>query len=431
LRSRSYRNGEISHKSLETDEREARVAARGTETVVTAALAAAAAVAILTLAAAAWTGPSALLAVGIQALVAASSLALIRVGQRRAERPADAAHPFGYGKEIAFWSFVVAILLYALGAGAAMHEGIVAVADPRPVAGWTYMLAVLAAALVPLLYAAAQAGAEVRRRSGSGPTLIALRDLNDPALASALIQTFAGVAGLAVAAAGLGLSYLTGSEAIDGGGAVLIGLLLAAVAAFLSIEVRALVIGEAASPAVIHDVRAAIAAERGLGRPIGAINEIRTLQLGANDILVVASVDFEDRTTAAGIEAATSRIEQAIKARHPAVRRFYMEGQSAREHTRAERASAEAGPAGPACQTAPATKPAIEIPASSAEPAAPTPAPVAPHAAPPVASPVFRDAATPASPASTPVAAKPAAPAPTLPARESRKGRKRQKGKRH
>lgn len=395
------------------------MAAEGTAKVVTAALAATGIIAVATLAAAAATGASVLLAAAIQALVAASSLALLHAGLRRAARPADAAHPFGYAKEIAFWSFVVAILLFALGAGVAIHDGVTKLVDPRRLAVPSWSFAVLAAALALALPVAAQARAAWQRRRPSGSASTTLRDLNDPALASAVIQTAAGVAGLVLTGLALGTTWLTGTSAADGYGAIAVGLLLAGTAALMSVEVRALIIGEAASPAVLHDVRAAIAAERGAGRTVGAINEIRSLELGPGDILVAASVDFEDTASAAAIEAATSRIETTIKARHPSVRRFFMEGQSARDHLRAEQASSGATPAKET--TAPSPRhDAASAHASRAPATASTPP-----------EPVSRPAAAPPSQLAAPAAAGTvSAPPASLPQRESRKGRKRHKGKR-
>lgn len=358
----------------------------GSTGVVVAALAANLGIALAKFAAAAWTGSSAMLSEAIHSLVDTSNQGLLLLGLRRAERPADAAHPFGYAKELYFWSFVVAILLFSLGAGVALYEGIEKLIDPRPVTDHHVNYIVLAVAFVLEGLSFAKATGEFNRRRGLTPALVALRASKDPALFTVLLEDLAALTGLAIAALGIGLSDWTGSPAPDGYASVLIGLLLGAVAAFMSVEIRSLIIGEAASSAVLHDIRAAIAAERGVGRPVRAINEIRSMHLGPRDILVAASVDFEDEATAAEIEAATTRIERAIRVRHPAVRRFFMEGQSAHDYARAEAALAD--------ETAPAVFPA--------------------HAA------------------LAPLAALPAAPSAPRPSDPplSRKARKRQKGKR-
>jgi len=354
------------------------VASGGSTGTLIVALAASVVAALAKFTAAAWTGSSALLSDAIHSLVGASNQLLLLRALKRPDQPADGFHPFGYARELYFWSAVVAILLFSLGAGVAIHQGITALVDPRPLTDPAIGLGALALALVVQAYAAARALAELDRRRGSMPYVIALRTSKDPALVIVVAETVAAVAGVLIAAAGLAVSELTRAPAADAYAAIAIGLLLGAVAIFMSVEVRSLIIGEAASPDVIQDIRAAIAAERGIGRPIRAINEIRAMHLGPADILVAASVDFEDGETAASIEAATSRVERAIKASHPSVRRFFMEGQSARDHDAAERAgpprsakpaSSAAAPASPAPKAAAATvaKAAVALPAAGSE----------------------------------------------------------------
>lgn len=320
------------------------MAVEGSGRVVAVALTASVVLALSKFTAAAWTGSSAMLAEAIHSLVAAASQALLVVGLARARRPADALHPFGYAKELNFWSFVVAILLFSLGAGVALYEGIGRLIDPRPIVDPHVNYSVLVVAFVLAGLCAAQARQAADTQRGTAATRVPLRAMKDPALLTVTLQSYAALAGLTIAALGLALSRATGSTTPDAYAAIAVGLLLGVVAAIMSVEIRSLIVGEAASAAVLHDVRAAIAAERGVGRPVRAINEIRTMQLGPTDVLVAASVDFEDGETAAAIEAATSRIEQAVKARHPSVRRFFMEGQSARDHAAAEAVSSRGAP---------------------------------------------------------------------------------------
>lgn len=324
------------------------MATGGSTGVVVVALAANLGIAFSKFVAAAWTGSSAMLAEAIHSLVDTSNQGLLLLGIKRSQRPADAVHPFGYSKELYFWSFVVAILLFSLGAGVAIYEGVDKLLDPHPVTDPIVNYVVLAVAFALESVSAWKATDEFNRRRGEVPALIALRASKDPALFTVLLEDMAALIGLTIAAIGIAISDITGSPAADGYASILIGLLLGAVAAFMSVEIRSLIIGEAASPAVLRDIHAAIAAEQGPGHPIRTINEIRTMHLGSTDILVAASVDFEDNETAASIEAATSRIEQTIRARHPSVRRFFMESQSASDHARAEQALADPPPAAPA-----------------------------------------------------------------------------------
>lgn len=376
--------------------------------------------------AAAWTGSSAMLSEAIHSLVDTGNQALLLLGIKRAERPADAVHPFGYSKELYFWGFVVAVLLFSLGAGIAIYEGVQKLIEPRPVTDPYVNYAVLAVAFVLEAISAHRAIGEFNSRRGNVPATAALRASKDPALFTVLLEDIAALIGLAIAATGIAIAHATGSPTADAYASILIGLLLGAVAAFMSIEIRSLIIGESASPEVRRDIQEAILAEVGPDRPIRAVNEIRTMHLGPTDILVVASVDFEDDETAASIEAAVSRIEATIHTHTPAVRRIFIEGQSARDYARSEEILAGLPPktvAAPATRSteraltaqAPAGMPPS---ASEAETAAPTQAdrPAAPPAALLSAPP-------------TPAPREPSAPSPAD--RTSRKGRKRQKGKRH
>jgi cation diffusion facilitator family transporter len=331
----------------------ANVATSGSTGVVIVALAANVGIAVAKFVAAAWTGSSAMLSEAIHSLVDTGNQGLLLLGIKRAQRPADALHPFGYSRELYFWSFVVAILLFSLGAGVAIYEGVDKLLDPHPITDPFVNYAVLAVAFALEAFSATKATSEFNRRRGSAPALIALRSSKDPALFTVLLEDLAALIGLTIAAIGIGISHATGSPAADGYASILIGLLLGAVAAFMSIEIRSLIIGEAASPAARRDIQEAIVAELAPGRPLRAVNEIRTVHLGPRDILVAASVDFEDGETAASIEAATTRIENAIRARHPEVRRIYIEGQSARDYARAERAL-EGLPPNPESAPAPA-----------------------------------------------------------------------------
>jgi cation diffusion facilitator family transporter len=384
------------------------VAAGGSTGVVVVALAANLGIAAAKFVAAAWTGSSAMLAEAVHSLVDTGNQALLLLGIRRAERPADAVHPFGYAKELYFWGFVVAVLLFSLGAGVAIYEGVLKLIDPRPVTDHLVNYVVLAIAFVLEALSATKAIGEFNRRRGTAPAFAALRASKDPALFTVLLEDIAALTGIAIATVGIAITDLTGSPTADGYASILIGLLLGAVAAFMSIEIRSLIIGEAAAPSVRRDIQEAIVAEMGAGRPIRAVNEIRTMHLGPRDILVVASVDFDDAVTAADIEAAVARVEATIHTHTPAVRHIFIEGQSARDYARAEDVLAGRPP-----------KMALLPPARTE----PDPAPSTPDA-PATAAPLALAAQPPAAPKQA--QARASSPAD----RTSRKGRKRAKHKR-
>ncbi|HEX2843464.1 cation diffusion facilitator family transporter [Hyphomicrobium sp.] len=359
------------------------MAAGGSTGVVVVALVANLGIAIAKFVASAWTGSSAMLSEAIHSLVDTSNQGLLLLGIKRSQRPADAIHPFGYSKELYFWSFVVAILLFSLGAGVAIYEGVDKLLDPHPITDPIVNYVVLAVAFVLEGISVWKATGEFNRRRGQAPALAALRASKDPALFTVLLEDMAALIGLTIATIGIAISHVTGSPTADGYASILIGLLLGAVAAFMSVEIRSLLIGEAASPAVRRDIMEAILAEQRQGHPIRAVNDIRTMHLGPTDILVVASVDFEDGETAASIEAAVARIEATIRTHTPAVRRIFIEGQSARDHERAERALAGLPPkpdAPPVEPQAPPAKPAAAKPGtphSGQSSASVSPSPVA------------------------------------------------------
>lgn len=301
------------------------MSAGGSTTVVAIALACNLGIATAKFVAAAWSGSSAMLSEAIHSLVDTSNQGLLLVGLKRSKRPADERHPFGYAMELYFWSFVVAIVLFSLGAGVAIYEGVDKLLHPHPIEHVNILYIVLGVSVVLEGISTYQCVREFNARRGATPWFTALRTSKDPSLYTVLLEDFAALAGLCVALAGVIAVDKFGIAQADGVASIVIGLLLALVAAFMSIETKALLIGEAAEPEVLAGLRALIGAECGAGKPISAINTIKTMHLGPEDILVVASVDFEDGQSARSVEATNGRIEAAIKARYPAVRQLFLE----------------------------------------------------------------------------------------------------------
>ena len=279
-----------------------------------------------------WTSSSAMLSEAIHSLVDTSNQALLLYGDKRSRRPADERHPFGYARELYFWSFVVAILLFALGAGFSIYEGFEKLLHPHPITDPYVNYIVLGVALCIEGYATSVAIREFNSRRGATGIVRHLRDSKDPALITILLEDLAAISGLVVAFLGVLVAHVFAVHQADGVASIAIGLVLAFVAVFLSIEVKGLLIGEAARPDVQDGIRLLIDAEKASNGHILAINEIRTMQLGAKDVLVAASVDFDDTSTAADVKDTTQRLEKAIKAAYPDVRKFYIEVQDAQDH---------------------------------------------------------------------------------------------------
>ena len=308
------------------------MAAGGSTSVVIVALGANLGIALAKFAAAAWTGSSAMLSEAIHSLVDTSNQGLLLLGLKRSARPADDRHPFGYSKEVYFWSFVVAVLLFSMGAGVSIYEGIHKLADPHPIHDAHVNYIVLGIAIALEGVSTWKALSEFNARYRGKGLLAALRQSKDAALLTVVLEDLAAMAGLTVALVGVLAADLLGFVAADGIASIIIGLILALVAVFMSIEVKSLIIGEAADAEVQRGIRALINAETRAGRPIRAINEVRTMHLGPEDVLVAASVDYRDGVTSADIEATTSRLEAAITERYPSVRRLYLEAQAHGDH---------------------------------------------------------------------------------------------------
>ncbi len=301
--------------------------ASGSRKVVIAAMIGNGLIAVTKFAASAFTGSSAMFAEAVHSVVDTGNQALLLYGLRRAARPADAAHPFGYGKEIYFWAFVVAILLFSLGAGISLYEGISKVRAPHGLenAVWNYV--VLGLAMVFEAAAWWVAFREFNRVRGKVPILRAVRQSKDPALFTVLFEDSAAMLGLAAAFVGVFCADRLGIAWADGAASIAIGVILASAAIMLAIETKGLLIGEAADDAIVAEI-VGMAGQAGF---VDAVNEVRTMHFGPDDILVNLSVDARDTLTADVVEAGISRLETEIKARHPAVSRVFIEIQTARD----------------------------------------------------------------------------------------------------
>jgi len=300
--------------------------ASGSTRVVIVALIGNSAIAVTKFVAATVTGSSAMFAEGVHSVVDTGNQLLLLVGLKRAAKPADAHHPFGYGKEIYFWAFVVAILLFALGAGISIYEGVHKIRHPHPLDNvvWNYVVLGLAMAF--------EAGAwwvaykEFNKVRGKLPLLRAVRQSKDPALFTVLFEDSAAMLGLVAAFIGIFCAAQFGILWADGAATLAIGFILAAAATFLAIETKGLLVGEAADSGLAGDVVRLVEQQ---DFAVG-VNEVRTIHFGPRDVLVNLSVDARDTVAAVQIEKGVSSLERAIKAQHPEVTRVFIEIQGAR-----------------------------------------------------------------------------------------------------
>ncbi len=292
--------------------------------VIYAALAGNTLIAITKFIAAALTGSSAMLSEGIHSTVDTGNQLLLLHGLRRARRPADEDFPFGYGKEIYFWSFVVAILIFSVGAGISLYEGIQHLMHPAELTAPHINYIVLGLALLFEGVAWYMAYREFNKARGRRGYLAAIRHGKDPSLFVVLFEDSAAMLGIVAAFAGVWLTALTGSHVYDAVASILIGLILALTAAWLAWETQGLLIGESANREVVRSIR-----KLALAFPeILRTNEVLTMHMGPRYILVNLSVEFQDEATAVDIERIVAQLDRQIKAAHPAVKRVFVEAES-------------------------------------------------------------------------------------------------------
>ncbi|MEJ2641980.1 MAG: cation diffusion facilitator family transporter [Desulfosarcinaceae bacterium] len=287
------------------------------------AIAANVAIAVSKFVAAFFSGSSSMFSEGVHSLVDTGNGALLLYGIRRSKRSPDADHPYGYGKEIFFWSFIVAILVFALGGGIALYEGVKHLFHPRSIQnpGWNYLVLILA-----MLFEGSAlriALKEFNATRGAKPFLRALRDSKDSTTIAVVIEDSAALLGLVVALSSVLLGQLTGWEYFDGIGSILIGLILVCVSLFFATECKALLVGEGLLPEDVAKVARILTEEPNVGeykRPL-------SLYFGPSEVLVNLEVDFKDTLNAEEIETTIDGIEAKIRAAIPAVTRIFIEAE--------------------------------------------------------------------------------------------------------
>jgi cation diffusion facilitator family transporter len=272
------------------------------------------------------TGSSAMLSEGIHSVVDTGNQVLLLYGLKRSERPADKNFPFGHGKEVYFWSFVVAILIFAVGAGISIYEGIHHILKPSPIKSPGMNYIVIALAMVFEGGAWYLAFREFSRTKGSRGYIEAVRQGKDPSIFVVLFEDSAAMLGLAIAFIGIWLSQLTGSPYFDGLASIIIGLILGGTATWLAYETKSLLIGESADEEVVRGVRELAKSFK----EIGYVNEVLTMHMGPSFILVNLSVDFNDHVSSKVVEDVIAGLDKEIKQKFPLVKRVFVEAEARR-----------------------------------------------------------------------------------------------------
>jgi cation diffusion facilitator family transporter len=297
----------------------------GSKKAVYAALAGNVMVAASKFVAAILTGSAAMASEGVHSVVDTMNEILLLYGEHRSNLPADEAHPLGYGRELYFWSFMVALMVFALGAGISMYQGMTRVLHPRPLEDVTITYVVLGLSMLFEGVSLTIARREFNRRRGRLGYLEAIRQSKDPALFTVLLEDFAALIGLSLAAVGIFASVQFHMPALDGAASLCIGFMLALVAIFLARETKELLIGEQASEAVKQEIIRIAGADQTVHHANGVI----TVHMGPDEIVAALSAEFDDGATASEIEACVTRIERAIKAKYPNLTTLFVKPQTA------------------------------------------------------------------------------------------------------
>jgi cation diffusion facilitator family transporter len=273
------------------------------------------------------TGSSSMLTEGIHSFVDTSNEVLLLYGMRRSRRPADDLHPFGYGRELYFWSFIVALLIFAGGAGVSIYEGILHIRQPREITYPAVNFIVLGLAFLFESGSWWVAFQEFKTAKGQQGWWQTFKMSKDPSTIIVLCEDSAAILGIILAAAAIGAALATGNPAIDGIGSILIGCILGLVALLLARETKEMLIGERASGALIDSIRQAAASVPGICH----VNEVLTIHLAPDQVMAILSIDFDDHLNTVDIEQRVKSIEEKVRAKHSEVKGLFVRPQSARK----------------------------------------------------------------------------------------------------
>ena len=294
--------------------------------VIIAALVGNLMVAVTKFVATALTGSSAMFSEAIHSVVDTGNQALMLYGLKRAKLPADRRFPFGHGKEIYFWSFVVAIMIFGVGAGLSIYEGIHSLSKPTELQNIFVNYIVLSLAIAFEAVAWLFAWKAFSRQRGKRGLFEAVRKGKDPTLFVVLFEDSAAMTGLLVAMIGIALTDATGNPVYDSIASLLIGLILAVTAAWLAYETKGLLIGESADPEVIKGIKKKVMSFR----EVRHINDVLTMHMGPEYVLVNLSVEFNDSADADDIEDTVAQIDRSIKKKYKNVKRVFIEAEERR-----------------------------------------------------------------------------------------------------
>jgi len=292
--------------------------------VIYAAIAANLAIAVTKFIAAAFTGSSAMLSEGIHSFVDMGNGGLMLLGVRRSQKAADATHPFGYGKELYFWTLIVAIVIFALGGGVSAYEGVLHLLHPLPIehALWNY--AVLGLALIFEGYSFFVAYRAFRQEKGDQSIWRSINTSKDPTTYTVLFEDSAALLGLVVALVGVFWAHQFDNPYFDGAASLVIGIILGIVAVLLAYESKGLLVGEPLDPEALENIKRLAESDPRVEQMKNAL----TMYFGPHTILLAMDLQFRKDLSAAEVEESVDRLEETLRQHYPDIKHIFIESES-------------------------------------------------------------------------------------------------------
>lgn len=282
-------------------------------------------IAVTKFVAAAFTGSSAMLSEGIHSVVDTGNGALMLFGVHQSKKPPDEAHPFGHGRELYFWSLIVALSIFAVGGGVSIYEGIKHILNPVEIENpiWNYAVLGLSFVFESISWFFGWKAFQTTRGDGQG-IFQAIHVSKDPTNFTVLLEDTTALLGLIIAFLGVFFGHYFNFPFFDGIASVFIGILLCCTALILGYETKGLLIGEAVEPEDLKDIRKIALAEPHVEKVLNAL----TLYFGPNEVLLTLELQFEQNISAIDLRVAIRNIENRVKEKHPEITRVFYEAES-------------------------------------------------------------------------------------------------------
>jgi len=294
------------------------------KTAIYAALLGNLAIAVTKIIAASITGSSAMLSEAIHSIVDTGNEILLLLGLHLSKRKADIEHPYGHGRELYFWSLIVALGIFAIGGGLSLYEGISHIRHPEPMTDpfWNYV--VLGFAFVFESISLVFGWRAFSRKKGRQGIIEAMHTSKDPTTFIVTFEDSAAILGLLIAAGGVYFGHTLNNPYFDGVASMVIGLMLSLMAAFLAYETKGLLIGEGYPPQTLRQLRELIATDKGVER----VNRVLTMFLGPEEVMLTVELRFRRELSAEEVRTAISRVKDLVRDTYPEIKRIYFAAES-------------------------------------------------------------------------------------------------------